>query len=168
MVACAGVVECVQAYTKVCQWYHVTRHTHRDKVNRWLMTLTTKEESYIIVLGTVISVLPLSTTFLRILINKSSIIIAKSENLLNFERIYNCASFFLFFWLQFRMVSTLSSSIEIPFVDIINAKYLTVSLWNSHFPGFKYNPAASSCCIIHLTWPTCSSSESLYIKISSK
>jgi hypothetical protein len=36
--------------------------SHRHKVDRWLMVLTTKEASYIIVLGIVISVLPISST----------------------------------------------------------------------------------------------------------
>ena len=39
--------------------------SHRHQVDRWLMALTTKEASYIIVLGIVISVLPTSTTLLQ-------------------------------------------------------------------------------------------------------
>jgi len=37
--------------------------SYRHEVDRWLMVLTTKEASYIIVLGIVISVLPITSTF---------------------------------------------------------------------------------------------------------
>jgi len=39
--------------------------SQRHKVDRWLMVLTTKEASYIIVLGIVISVLPISSILLK-------------------------------------------------------------------------------------------------------
>jgi len=39
--------------------------SHRHKVDPWLMALTTKKASYIIVLGIVISVLPISSTLLQ-------------------------------------------------------------------------------------------------------
>jgi hypothetical protein len=48
---------CKEVYCIV--WWDMS---HWHKVDRWIMVLTTKQASYIIVLGIVISVLPLSST----------------------------------------------------------------------------------------------------------
>jgi len=64
-VACAGVVKCVRTNAMVCLLYRVTRHVAMTKVNRWLMVLTTKDASYITVLGIVISVRPISSALLQ-------------------------------------------------------------------------------------------------------
>jgi len=87
------------------------------------------------------------------------------KNCCTLKRLFNHPFFVFFSQLQFRIVRILSSSIEIPFGDIINPKFLTISLLNWHFSGFKFNSASNNCCSIHSTWPTSSSSESLYINI---
>ena len=61
-VACARVVQCVRAYAKVCLLYRVTRHVASTYGRSMTNGANYKKASYIIVLGIVISVLPISST----------------------------------------------------------------------------------------------------------